>query len=706
MFAILSVKGVRSVARVIIACSTLKRELNQLMEKLHCTDRVIWLEAGEHNLPQKRREALESAISSCGERDTVLLAMSLCGSTLIGLESGTRTFLVPCFDDCIGLFLKDPRKADTYYLTEGWLEGKHNILEEYRISLEKYGQVRTKRIFDAMLRGYRTIAWVETGCASPEGKKRAKEAAALLGLEFAVVSGTLSRLEDLLLERDTPHILRIPPNSRVSQRMRCGMVPVRVIPDKKILYALPGEQLLVFLRRQGLAPDAPCGGQGTCGKCTVLIDGIRRKACCVVIHGPLTVTISPNQDLQSLPEQAEKKQGASQPVAAVDIGTTSLVCSLLDGESGVRVAVKSASNPQSVYGADVVSRIRAALDGHLEELTRVIRREVARLLLECCAEANVPPVSLERLCLVGNPAMEQLFLGISPENLIKIPFSPLLTGAEMLFTHNYLPEFPNAKLLVVPNISAYVGGDTVGCILAEKLKEKGELTLLVDIGTNGEMVLATGNRMVACATAAGPALEGANILFGMGARAGAIDHVWLENQQIRFSTIQNSPAAGICGSGLIDAVSVFLELGKLNARGRIAPDCTENGQRILPLCDGIYLTQEDIRHVQLAKGAIQAGIHLMLKQIGASVEDISCCFLAGAFGTFLNPDNACRIGLLPPELGGKIRSVGNAALRGAEMMALNEAVFLRSQLISAETEVLELASHPDFPIIYGKCTYF
>jgi uncharacterized 2Fe-2S/4Fe-4S cluster protein (DUF4445 family) len=211
----------------------------------------------------------------------------------------------------------------------------------------------------------------------------------------------------------------------------------------------------------------------------------------------------------------------------------------------------------------------------------------------------------------------------------------------------------------VPDISGYVGADTVGCILAEALHRATEPTLLVDIGTNGEMVLCSGNRMITCATAAGPALEGANIVCGMTASSGAIDHVWLAEGKIQVSTIGNTPPIGICGSGLMDAVAVLLELGILNARGRILSKKEQEGQRIIYLTDSVFLTQEDIRQVQLAKGSIRAGIELMANEMGIRVADISCCLLAGAFGTYLKPESACRIGLLPPELAGRIHSVGN-----------------------------------------------
>lgn len=693
-------------ARVIIACATLKRELNTLLEKLSCSDPVIWLEAGDHNQPRKRRQAIEAALEGCGQYDRVLLAMSFCGGALTGLNSGEKTLLLPCFDDCIGLLLDGPRAMDTYYLTDGWLAGERNILEEYRNSLKKYGVEKTRRIFGAMLRGYEKLGWIQWGCGSAAGQIQAEEAARILNLRFSEIPGSLRVLEDLLLERECAHILRIPPDTAVTTEMRKGMIPVTLVDQQKTLFALPGENLLYLLRRHGFGPDAPCGGHGTCGKCIVYVDGQAVKSCGIAVHGPMGIQLPQKNELCVLYEAAENAAMVTHPVAAVDIGTTSVVCSLLDGETGKRIAVRSCGNPQRAYGADVVTRIQAALRGHLTEQTAMIRRTLQELLLDCCRDAGFTPEALETVCIVGNPAMGQLFLGLSPANLVEIPYHPILTQPRALPCREYLGSFPKAQLRMVPHISAYVGGDTVGCILAENLNGSGQTTLLVDIGTNGEMVLSGHNRMIACATAAGPALEGANIQFGMRACAGAIDHVWLDRGQLRYSTIDNIPPVGICGSGLIDAVAVFLELGMINGRGRIVSGDEAEGRRILPIAENIYLTQEDIRQVQLAKAAIHGGILLMMEHMAITEEEIHCCILAGAFGSFLNPGSACRIGLLPPGLRGKIKAVGNAAARGAEQMVLDQQRFLETREILKNTEVLELASLPDFMKVYGRSMYF
>ena len=246
----------------------------------------------------------------------------------------------------------------------------------------------------------------------------------------------------------------------------------------------------------------------------------------------------------------------------------------------------------------------------------------------------------------------------------------------------------------------------MGCVLATGIDRIDPVTLMVDIGTNGEMVLGNRHRMTACAAAAGPALEGARIQFGMRGAKGAIDHVWLEDGTLRCSVIGEGTAVGICGSGLIDAVAVLIETGLLDRGGRLKSREQAkalqhklrevDGQRVFDLCDGVYLTQKDIREVQLAKGAIAAGVELMAAQLGIQMEEIRQVLLAGAFGSYIKPESACRIGLIPSVLAGKIRAVGNAAGSGARRLACNKEELQRAQKIAETVEFIELAALPEF----------
>ena len=682
---------------VIIACRTLEKELLAAMANTGCSYPIRWLSAGDHNVPEKRRAQIQQALDACADRDTVLLAMSLCGGAAADLTTPGPRLVIPKCDDCITLLLGSPARRRefpaAYFLTEGWLSGRDNIRNEYHHALEKYGEAKAKRIFSAMLSNYRQLAFVDTGCG--DASAEVQKTAALLELEYTRIPGTLSWLEDLLTGNRDSRFLVIPPKEHT----------VTVLPQQITVPAKHGSNLLDVLRQTHAMPEAPCGGRGTCGKCRVWVGGREVLACRTVVTRDLTVTVPNREDLHILHTgvTADTPMNPAKPgyLLAFDIGTTSVVCYLLDKHSGMELASAGAANPQAAYGADVISRIQFALDGAMEELTVSIRDCMAQLTETVCRQAGICPDSVGVVSVVGNPAMQQLFLGICPENLVKIPFSPVLTEAKTVPCGEYLPLCSEAELLIVPDISGYVGADTMGCILSAKMHESDEITLLVDIGTNGEMVLGNRDRLLACSTAAGPALEGANIRFGMRGTDGAIDHVWLEEDSVRYSVIGGGTAKGICGSGLIDAVAVMLQLGLLNSRGRIRTE-----DRCFHLTEDVYLTQEDIRQIQLAKGAIQAGIRLMAKQLKLELSQIRSVYLAGAFGAHLNPENACAVGLLPQELADRIRPVGNAAGSGAKMLARDASQLPLTQSIVEKCGFLELATLPDFPITFARSMGF
>ena len=472
---------------------------------------------------------------------------------------------------------------------------------------------------------------------------------------------------------------------------------VTVLPEKLRIEADHGETLLCVLRAAGLILDAPCGGEDRCGKCRVFADGVEVLACRTPVDRDMTVTLPQQSDRNilsaciPLPE-AEIREGCC---LAVDLGTTMVAGYLLAADKEPVCA--SLRNPQSAFGADVMSRIRLAVRGQQEILTNSIRHCLETLTLTLCRKADISPGDIQWICVAGNPAMQQFLLGIPLDNLAKVPFAPVLTQVKTLPAKEILPLWENGEFLIVPDITGFVGADTVACMLAAEQDTREEIVLLVDIGTNAEMVLGNRRRRVACSAAAGPALEGALIRFGMGAHTGAIDHVWLENGELRYSVIGAVAARGICGSGLIDAVAAALEQGIVNERGKIL---TEDG--LIHLTDGIYLTQEDIRQVQLAKGAIAAGIQLMANHIGISLSDIQKVFLAGAFGTYMDPGSACRMGLLPKELKGKITAVGNAALSGAILLTCDARVPERAKKIVETTETLELGTMPEFPRCFAR----
>ena len=464
----------------------------------------------------------------------------------------------------------------------------------------------------------------------------------------------------------------------------------------RVLKAQPGQLLLGCLREAGLAPENPCGGQGTCGKCTVLVNGVQVRACGFRVDADVTVELPQT----ALPEiltsgtQIGIKADPLRPgwLIACDIGTTTVVCVLLD-DRGQEVAVSSMLNPQTAFGADVVTRTHRAFQGDLEALTLGIRAGVEDLIRDCCCQAGIPPEQIGVVSIAGNPCMRQLFLGIAPDNLVQIPFGVAVDALRIVEAAPYISCCPGALMPLVPDISGYVGTDALGCVLASNLHRRAETVLLVDIGTNGELVLCHEGRMVACATAAGPALEGANIRCGMRGCAGAVDHVYPDG----FHVIGEGAPHGICGSGIVDAVAVLLEQGQLNSRGKL----------LLPagsweLAPKVTVCQEDIRQVQLAKGAVAAGIRLLCAHAGITPDRIDRCLLAGAFGTYLSADNACRIGLLPEELTGRVEQIGNGALSGAKLLAMDRNMVAEAARIAKDVTVLELGAMPEFRRAFAK----
>ena len=409
---------------------------------------------------------------------------------------------------------------------------------------------------------------------------------------------------------------------------------------------------------------------------------------------------------------------------ALDIGTTSVVTYLLDGHSGEQLAVASVLNPQSQFGADVIQRSNHVIEQGGEEMAQVIRGAVDQLVGEICEKAGVAREDVYLIAGVGNTCMHHLFMQISPSALVHSPYNPSFSDP-LIFPAGEigLSIHPNGRLMFLSNIAGFVGADTVGVMLAVDFDKRKPLTLAIDIGTNGEMVLGNEERMIACSTAAGPAFEGAKIECGMRAAPGAVDHFMFEGTEMKLSVVGDRRPVGICGSGLMDVVASLLEVGLIDDTGRlqtedeVETDCAKaNVHRVVNL-DGnvvfmlafenesedgrpVYLSQKDIREVQLAKGAIAAGIELMADTLGRKISEIEQVFIAGAFGNYMRPASACRLGMIPMELLPRIDSVGNAAGEGAKIAALNREEFEHSVVMARKCEFLELATHPDFQDTY------
>ena len=469
-------------------------------------------------------------------------------------------------------------------------------------------------------------------------------------------------------------------------------VTVLFQPQNLTVEVCSDADLLQAQIQAGLRPDAPCGGKGTCGKCRVWVEGQEVLACQTKVRPNMTVYTEPQADIRILTTGLSVQtdaDGEADYVLAYDIGTTTVVAYLMDGHSGKLLSQSSCQNPQGQYGADVISRIQHVLQAGGEEMSGCIRKCLAQLAAEAAQKAGITADKIGTSAIVGNTAMHHLLLGIDPHPLVTPPYMPAVFEA--------LELEKGARIL--PNIAGFVGADTVGCMVSTRFDRMEDLTLLIDIGTNGEMVLGDSKRRIACSTAAGPAFEGAKISCGMRGAAGAVDHVWVENGKIRYHVIGEEAPEGLCGSGLLDLVAVLLRQGILDESGYL-----ENKE--FTLCDNVTLTQKDIREVQLAKAAIRAGIELLCEQLDVPVRDIRQVLLAGAFGNYMDPKSACEIGMIPPVLLDRIKPIGNAAGEGAKLCALSRKEFEYSKTLAAHTEFLELASLPEFQDRYVDALAF
>ena len=414
---------------------------------------------------------------------------------------------------------------------------------------------------------------------------------------------------------------------------------------------------------------------------------------------------------------------------AFDIGTTSIVGSLLDLDTGEQLASVGEINPQSVYGGDLMSRLAfAQFDlGNLRKLRARAIQAISGQIKEACEKADVSPEHIYKVVVVGNTAMHHIFLGIDPTYIGLAPYSPSIRDAvETPARDLMLKTIPNATVCMLPIVAGFVGADAMGAILATRIFESEKIRALVDIGTNGEVIMGHKGKLMACSAPAGPALEGAQIKHGMRGAIGAIEKVHIDDDVI-CETIGNAPATGICGSGLIDAAANMLKSGVLQSSGRLRDKDDEilapalaarlsgsGGKAEFVLVyaeesgkdEDITLTQDDIRQLQLAKGAIYSGILMLQKIMEVSDEDLAELQLAGGFGNYINTASAVAIHLLTPLPLEKITYVGNAALMGAEMALISETERKRADSLAKEIEHVSLAARMDFQDIFIEAMGF
>lgn len=531
--------------------------------------------------------------------------------------------------------------------------------------------------------------------------------------------------------------------------------------DRISVRAEVGTALLDVLRKAGVVISAPCGGNGTCGKCRVtaagvlseikeeerrfldreeLARGIRLACQCRVLgdfhirlnDGSLHVetayrktisyTFSPMVNaLRSAVGTTFLWNGvpldAGAPDAknfglAVDIGTTTVAVYLCDMDTGEIKGTRGFRNPQAAFGADVISRIDKIMKEPkvLQEEQRLVIDAIGASAAALCAVCGGTPSDIRAAVFCGNTVMQHIAAGIDPSSIACAPFTaPTLFGESIRACEIGLSVFSAAPVYFAPCFASYVGGDIACGMIAAGLDSSSDNVLFIDIGTNGEIGLSAKNGLYFCSAAAGPAFEGAHIECGMAGTVGAVSEIFLDGEGISYRTIGGASPSGICGSGIIDAAAVMLDAGLLDETGRIAgreeaggyasyigEDADGNPTFVIDAEHSIYMTGKDIREIQLAKAAICAGIHTLLAKAGVALSEITSVVLAGGFGSHINKASACRIGLIPRELDGRIVSAGNTAGAGAVALLLGAEPRASAETICAKSDYTELSQNAYF----------
>lgn len=473
----------------------------------------------------------------------------------------------------------------------------------------------------------------------------------------------------------------------------------------KVNYGTP---LIDVLHEFGV--EFPCGGKGTCGACKVKllegelnIDNVQqnrlnklglknnwRLACFCKAESDITLELAQFENIILADNSTFKFRPQKGYGIAVDLGTTTVVTQLLNLENGHIIDSVSSINPQARFGSDLIARIQSCLDGNQNEMQQLIRAKIDQMIQQILHKHNV---KITKISLVGNTVMHHIFCGLNVQPLSLYPFESEHLGIQS-FTPNELswnlPE--RTTIQFHASIGSFVGSDILAGIAATKMAERESYSILIDLGTNGEIALGNKQQIVCASTAAGPAFEGAKIKQGMRASTGAISSVTFENGQLKSHVIGNNGAKGICGSGLIDVIAILLEQEQIGMFGEI-----NSGDEEVPVTDNVSLTQQDIREFQLAKAALAAGVQMLLNHLKITINDVENVFIAGGFGNFLNLKNVIRTGLIETEQD-KIIKLGNTALIGAKIFLFEDDAFIQN--ILDKTTHLNLEGDGTFQDVY------
>jgi len=520
----------------------------------------------------------------------------------------------------------------------------------------------------APVRAGQQSPYLNFGAVALDGKAEPFRTAARQSREFGRFSHTLWKPVPRFLRKGAYETVK------ASETHRILIKPIGVE-----LGVPPGTPLKDSLFEQGV--EFPCGGQGRCRGCRVqVLEGTARLnaaqeerlsseevaagwrlACQCAVESDMLIELR-QWDAAILSDETkfafEPRPGLG---VAVDLGTTTIVAQLLDLESGRVLAVRTALNSQARHGGDVMSRVEFALsEKGSQELTTLVRRQIGALITQLLFAAGGSGREVRDVVLVGNTVMHHLFCGIDVEPLSHFPFTSNRDGLEIMSSEDLAWNLPRqACVRFLPCLGGFVGSDILAGLLATRIGESDTLIGLIDLGTNGEIVLGDRDRVLCASTAAGPAFEGARISMGMRASTGAISQVTTDGGRLRCHVLGNSEAKGICGSGLVDAVAAGLDLGVIGPSGRFA-----GGNEKWEICPGVALSQKDVRELQLAKAAIASGFEMLRQRCGG--KDLDRLYLAGAFGNYVDRASGQRVGLIeyPAD---QVQPAGNTALLGAKL---------------------------------------
>ena len=514
-------------------------------------------------------------------------------------------------------------------------------------------------------------------------------------------------------------------------------IPVKVHNGNHVftLQVKDGQSILSALMETDNSFTAVCGGRGSCGKCKIkVLEGYleattsdkayfsenelqmgMRLSCKAYPTEPLTVEISfkGEANFQVLTEYAESSTSiesgdtSEQYGIAIDIGTTTIAVQLLSMDNGARILTYSGINHQRSFGADVISRIKASTEGKKDALRASIQNDLVQGIRAVLAKKEVSD-RIQGIVIAGNTTMIHLLMGYDCKSLGEYPFTPVnIKPIESTYAEIFGDDFLNTKVRIIPGISTFVGGDITAGIYSCGMDEQAGYSMLIDLGTNGEMALGNKDKMIVTSTAAGPAFEGGNIEWGVGSLEGAIAGVKIVDSKAQVRTIGDKAPIGICGTGVIETVAELIKAELVDETGCLDDDYFDDGFPLAETEDGeeIVFTQQDVREIQLAKAAVRAGIETLFLRYGITKEQVEHVYLAGGFGFKLDCAKAMEIGMIPAEFADKVEAVGNSALGGAIKCLLSEDGWTRMERIGGASEEINLSADKDFNQFYMDYMY-